>query len=119
MVDKLSNEQIITIQKAFQEEFNFEKEPEKEGVKKESKSEQEYLNDCLKIAFGRLKWSPYEYYTSSPQEFYYACKGYFDERDENNELMRAVAKFSCAGYVKGSQFDNAHCQFIRIVVVKE
>ncbi len=34
MVDKLSNEQIIAIQKAFQEEFNFEKEPEKEGVKK-------------------------------------------------------------------------------------
>lgn len=54
-----------------------------------------------------MKWSPYEYYTSSPQEFYYACMGYFDERDTTNELMRAVAKFSCAGYVKGNDFDRA------------
>jgi hypothetical protein len=33
--------------------------------------------------------------------------GYFDERDSMNELMRAVAKFSCAGYVKGNEFDRA------------
>lgn len=56
---------------------------------------------------GRLKWTPYEYYTSSPQEFYYACKGYFSERDEDATLLRAVAKFGCAGYVKGNDFDRA------------
>lgn len=34
MVDKLNGEQILAIKKAYEEEFNFEKEPEKEDVKK-------------------------------------------------------------------------------------
>lgn len=34
------------------------------------------------------------YYSSSPQEFYYACEGYFAERDEQFSLMRNVALFA-------------------------
>ena len=35
-----------------------------------------------------------EYYSSSPQEFYYACEGYFAEMDEQVSLMRNVALFA-------------------------
>jgi hypothetical protein len=41
-----------------------------------------------------LGWSPYEYYTSSPQDFYYACKGYFDKENNLMMLMRNVAMFA-------------------------
>lgn len=54
---------------------------------------------------GRLKWTAYEYYTSSPKECYYAFKGYFDEREEQILLMRSVAMFASAGMVK--DFDKA------------
>jgi hypothetical protein len=56
---------------------------------------------------GKLKWSPYDYYTSSPREFYYACLGYFAEREDNIILMRNVARFASVGYVKPFDFDNA------------
>ncbi len=53
---------------------------------------------------GKLKWTPYEYYTSSPYEFYHACKGYFDEREESMLIMRKVAY----SFVGGSliEFNN-------------
>jgi hypothetical protein len=55
---------------------------------------------------GKLKWTPYEYYTSSPCEFYYACKGYFDEREEQILLMRNVAMFASGNGVH-KDFDKA------------
>lgn len=55
---------------------------------------------------GKLKWTPYEYYTSSPCEFYYACKGYFDEREEQILLMRNVAMFA-SGNGTHKDFDKA------------
>ena len=42
------------------------------------------------------------YYSSSPQEFYYACEGYFAERDEHVSLMRNVALF--ASQLGGREF---------------
>lgn len=56
---------------------------------------------------GKLKWTPYEYYTSSPCEFYYACKGYFDEKEDNVLLMRKVAQFASVGFVKDTDFNSA------------
>ncbi len=40
------------------------------------------------MALGRLKWSEYEFYTSSPEGFHYACEGYFDERRDTEILFR-------------------------------
>ena len=34
-----------------------------------------------KFAFGQLGWKPYEYFTSSPYEFFAASEGYFDKED--------------------------------------
>lgn len=45
-----------------------------------------------------------EYYSSSPQEFYYACEGYFNERDEGVQLMRNVALF--ASQLGGREFNK-------------
>lgn len=42
----------------------------------------------MKIALGRLKWSEYEYFTSSPEAFYYACEGYFDELQHIESIHR-------------------------------
>jgi hypothetical protein len=56
---------------------------------------------------GKLKWTPYEYYTSSPCEFYYACKGYFDERDYRENLVRTQTQFITAALgVKPSDFNK-------------
>ena len=44
------------------------------------------------------------YYSSSPQEFYYACEGYFAERDEHINLMRNVALF--ASQLGGNDFNK-------------
>lgn len=32
--------------------------------------------------------SRHDYYTISPQEFYYACKGFFDKEDRRSEIVR-------------------------------
>ncbi len=40
-----------------------------------------------------LGWSPYEYYTSSPCEFYYACKGYLNKEGKRSELIRLQTFF--------------------------
>jgi hypothetical protein len=53
-----------------------------------------------------LGWSPYEYYTSSPCEFYYACKGYFDKEEQQMMVMRKVAQAASAGFVKPADFDD-------------
>lgn len=45
----------------------------------------------MKIALGRLKWSEYEYNTSSPEAFFYACEGYFDERQDLEKIHRQAA----------------------------
>ncbi len=57
---------------------------------------------------GLLKWTTYEYYTSSPQEFYYACKGYFDEREEQILLHRNAAFLICQSFgAKHSDLNKA------------
>ena len=35
-----------------------------------------------------MGWKPYEYYTSSPYEFFAACEGYFDKRDIEVKNLR-------------------------------
>jgi spore germination cell wall hydrolase CwlJ-like protein len=52
-----------------------------------------------------LGWSPYEYYTSSPCEFYYACKGYFDKEEQDIMIWRKVAQAASAGFVKSEDFE--------------
>ena len=38
-----------------------------------------------------MKWTEREYYESSPEAFFYACEGYFDERQELERMMRHIA----------------------------
>jgi len=56
------------------------------------------------MAYGRLRWPKEQYYKSSPQEFYYACLGYFDEREDDIMLMRNVALF--ASQLGGKDFSK-------------
>ena len=58
------------------------------------------------IALGKLGWSPYQYYTSSPCEVYYAFKGYFDKEEHQMLVMRKVAQAASAGFVKGDDFEK-------------
>lgn len=75
---------------------------------------------------GRLKWTAYEYYTSSPQEFYYACKGYFDEREEQIILQRNAAFLICQTFGakhsdlnKAWPLDGKKQESVRIVIDEE
>lgn len=43
---------------------------------------------------GKLGWTEYEYYTSSPYMFFAACEGYFDKEKSQEVLMRRVALFA-------------------------
>ena len=44
-----------------------------------------------KFAFGSLGWKPYEYYTSSPYEFFAASEGYFDKMDNGANNLRVAS----------------------------
>ena len=56
---------------------------------------------------GKLGWTPYEYYTSSPQEFYHACKGYFDKEESSMLIQRKLAQVIWGGNGgKPDGFDN-------------
>ena len=37
---------------------------------------------------GRLGWSEYDYYTSSPEAFYFAAQGYFDKVQDYSIAIR-------------------------------
>ncbi len=43
---------------------------------------------------------------SSPCEFYYACKGYFDKCESETMVLRKVAIAASAGFVKYSEFEK-------------
>ena len=43
------------------------------------------------MALGKLGWTEYEYYTSSPEAFYFACKGYFSKLQDNSLAVRNAA----------------------------
>lgn len=45
----------------------------------------------MQIALGKLGWSEYEYYTSSPEGFYYACKGYFSKMQDESLAIRNLS----------------------------
>lgn len=40
---------------------------------------------------GRLGWSPREFYCSNPDEFYYACRGYFIKLQDESLAIRNAA----------------------------
>lgn len=60
--------------------------------KNSEEKEVNYKTKCFEIAFGKLGWSPCDYYKSSPQEFYYACLGYFDKEEVSVMALRKVAQ---------------------------
>ena len=37
-----------------------------------------------------MRWTEEQYYLSSPEGFFYACEGYFDERQELEEWIRTI-----------------------------
>lgn len=43
------------------------------------------------FALGKLGWTPREYYTSSPYEFYAACEGYSDKMEQDSLSIRMLA----------------------------
>jgi len=45
----------------------------------------------LQFALGELGWTPYEYYTSTPMEFYAACLGYLNKEKKAAKLLRFAA----------------------------
>jgi len=53
-----------------------------------------------------LGWSPFEYHTSSPCEFYYACKGYFSKEENRMLIMRKVAFAAVAPYINDGDFES-------------
>ena len=44
-----------------------------------------------KFAFGELGWLPYDYYCSTPYDFFAACEGYFDKCDRETRMHRLMA----------------------------
>ena len=44
-----------------------------------------------KFAFGVLGWKPYDYYCSSPYEFFCACEGYFDRLEHQAQIARLAS----------------------------
>ena len=43
------------------------------------------------MALGKLGWSEYQYYTCSPEGFYYACQGYFAKLKDESLAIRNLA----------------------------
>ena len=44
---------------------------------------------------------------SSPESFYYAVEGYYRKEENHMMLMRNVAQFASAGFVKNDDFNKA------------
>jgi len=49
-----------------------------------------------------LGWTPYDYYTSLPLEFYAACQGYIEKKTESAKVIR-FASFRIAESMAGSK----------------
>lgn len=43
------------------------------------------------MACGRLGWTPREFYLSDPDEFFYACRGYFIKLQDESLAIRNLA----------------------------
>lgn len=43
------------------------------------------------MALGKLGWTEYEYYTSSPEAVYYAFRGYFSKLQDDSLAVRNLA----------------------------
>ena len=43
------------------------------------------------MACGRLGWTPREFYLSDPDEFFYACRGYFIKLQDDSLAIRNLA----------------------------
>jgi hypothetical protein len=43
------------------------------------------------MALGKLGWTEYEYYCSTPEGFYYACQGYFAKLEDESLAIRNAA----------------------------
>lgn len=43
------------------------------------------------MALGKLGWTEYEFYTSSPEAFYFASRGYFSKLQDESLAVRNLA----------------------------
>lgn len=55
---------------------------------------------------GKLGWSEYQYYTCSPEGFYYACRGYFSKLQDESLAVRNLAAIVMGLGGSKSKIDN-------------